>query len=636
MTSNKMFIRELKRVDNDGNQETLEFTTGINLIIGDPNTGKTKWMQMLDYLMGGDSTAEKTFGEALARKYTSIEGIFSISGMDYHIYRTWKKYGFKTKMLINDVELPVSDFSHFVLEKLNIPILSYPKGNPYRGTWPHLSWRNLYRHVYRQQRFWGDLADKQPETDQHACLLLYLGIAEHLYSELYGELIAKRKRVYELEGAKTNFLNILGKLVEGIIDNQDLRITVTLDSINKAIEAKEQELSKLYSSRLSIIEEIINHNSPEQSKKSEVQALTEKNAKLIAEEENIITKIHQAKIRYEELVSYEGSLAEELSKLSRVSVIGSILSDIKITHCPACDQEVVKTKEDEENCFLCHQHLPSGYSSPESKETRLQFERKQITDEHNEVKQLRQQIEAELDSLSFLLQQHRLQLREVGLQLQPYKASIATAIPTELTNIDVQVGRVQEKIGQLERIKNSLELREQMTSEIDSLQRDIAGLEGEVKKLGMKVNYEQSADWMSDGMNTYLSSLFARGKKLWSQRPVSWRIRERNFSILIGNDIWSKKIGGTLTLYFLFAYHFALLALSEKAECHYPGFAIFDLPASLDDGTKVSDKESYVLEPFVELLNKNGMEETQIIATGSSFEGLENANKIFFEDVWSE
>ena len=125
MTSNKMFIRELKRVDNDGNQETLEFTTGINLIIGDPNTGKTKWMQMLDYLMGGDSTAEKTFGEALARKYTSIEGIFSISGMDYHIYRTWKKYGFKTKMLINDVELPVSDFSHFVHALLWFPESSW-------------------------------------------------------------------------------------------------------------------------------------------------------------------------------------------------------------------------------------------------------------------------------------------------------------------------------------------------------------------------------------------------------------------------------------------------------------------------------------------------------------------------------
>ena len=38
-------------------------------------------------------------------------------------------------------------------------------------TWPELSFRTLLRHIYRQQRFWSDLADKQPEGDQHACLL---------------------------------------------------------------------------------------------------------------------------------------------------------------------------------------------------------------------------------------------------------------------------------------------------------------------------------------------------------------------------------------------------------------------------------------------------------------------------------
>src|SRR5207237_1933492 len=58
-------------------------------------------------------------------------------------------------------------------------------------------------HIYRQQRFWGDLADKQPEAEQHACLLQFLGLAERIYTNDYGQLIELRMKVERLRSRRS-------------------------------------------------------------------------------------------------------------------------------------------------------------------------------------------------------------------------------------------------------------------------------------------------------------------------------------------------------------------------------------------------------------------------------------------------
>lgn len=120
----------------------------------------------------------------------------------------------------------------------------------------------------------------------------------------------------------------------------------------------------------------------------------------------------------------------------------------------------------------------------------------------------------------------------------------------------------------------------------------------------------------------------------WTQEQVSVDLRERDFSLLVGNKRWSKKLGGTLTLYFLLAYNYALLTLSNREGCNYPGFAMLDLPPKLEDGTTTADKENFVLAPFVRLMAQERMRLTQAIVTGSSFESLQ-ANRIELTRVWT-
>ena len=45
-------ISRLERRLSIGNTEELTFVPGVNVLVGRPNTGKTKWLQTLDFLLG--------------------------------------------------------------------------------------------------------------------------------------------------------------------------------------------------------------------------------------------------------------------------------------------------------------------------------------------------------------------------------------------------------------------------------------------------------------------------------------------------------------------------------------------------------------------------------------------------------
>jgi hypothetical protein len=52
MTTAFLSISRLERRFATGNVEELSFEPGVNVLVGRPNTGKTKWLQTLDFLLG--------------------------------------------------------------------------------------------------------------------------------------------------------------------------------------------------------------------------------------------------------------------------------------------------------------------------------------------------------------------------------------------------------------------------------------------------------------------------------------------------------------------------------------------------------------------------------------------------------
>lgn len=135
-------------------------------------------------------------------------------------------------------------------------------------------------------------------------------------------------------------------------------------------------------------------------------------------------------------------------------------------------------------------------------------------------------------------------------------------------------------------------------------------------------------------MNTYLNALVALNNKLWTQEKIVVKLREKDFIITVGGQEWSSQLGGTLILYFLLSYHYALLRLTKFEQSNYPGLAIIDLPATLEDGSTIRDKENFVVEPFMNLLKQKELIGSQLIITGAAFENLEGVNRIALKNTW--
>jgi hypothetical protein len=80
------------------------------------------------------------------------------------------------------------------------------------------------------------------------------------------------------------------------------------------------------------------------------------------------------------------------------------------------------------------------------------------------------------------------------------------------------------------------------------------------------------------------------------------------------------------------AYHYGLLRLSDKAERHYPGLSVIDLPAEFS-GEEVEDKENFIVQPFIDLLAQEEYRGAQLIITGASFKDLDGVHRLHLTTV---
>ena len=140
------------------------------------------------------------------------------------------------QVLVDDRPINYEEFSSFLLDQLDIPILHFPQGNPFSPRkWPVLSWRSLLRHIYRQSRYWSDLADQQPPGDQLACLLMFLGAAEMMFPPQYEALVDKNKQIMRLEAARDQFNEVLSSIYRHLIEGGEHIVDLTDESIGQVI-----------------------------------------------------------------------------------------------------------------------------------------------------------------------------------------------------------------------------------------------------------------------------------------------------------------------------------------------------------------------------------------------------------------
>jgi len=619
-------ITRLERQLSIGNAETLAFAPGVNLIIGPPNTGKTKWLQTLDFLLGdpGENPFEGAEETGLAEKYEAAAAEFTLGSDVFRLQRKWREPGAKTKIFVGDTPMPPREFQHWLMERLGIPLLNFPKGNPLSGqTWPELSFRMLLRHIYRQQRFWGDLADKQPEAEQHACLLQFLGLAERIYTNDYGQLIELRMKVERLRSRREQFNQTLDQLARDIIGESELSVAVNLTSVRFAQARLADQVKDLQKRRTALL---IDGSQRAFSKESQSHAsrLAERRAETLVTLEEARHRLREASDRHVELKRYRAELSNELERVIRAEDAGAILADLKITHCPACDQAVTQ-KADADHCFLCHQTMPDEPTIEELGAVRLQFEHDRLTAELKEADELLQVVSKEASKLAATAVGAEEALGLIERELAPARQAVAAFVQEDVSALDVALGQASERELQLGRIAAELGLESDLTAQIETLEKEIAPVQERVNELVRATDFDAAASRLEDGMNSYLNAINLLRPNVWRHSAVTVDVTRSGFTIRVGKRRWHVALGGTDTLYFLMAYHYGLLTLSPDRQTHYPGFTIIDVPGEFS-GEAVEDKENFIVQPFIDLLQTKAFEGAQLIMTGASFTGLQGAH----------
>src|SRR5262249_19688146 len=146
-----------------------------------------------------------------------------------------------------------------------------------------------------------------------------------------------------------------------------------------------------------------------------------------------------------------------------------------------------------------------------------------------------------------------------------------------------------------------------LTQEIQELEAQIEPLQEHVDKMLRATDFDAAASLLEDGMNEYLNSVNLQRPDVWRHSPINLDVSRSGFTFRVGRRRWNSALGGTDTLYFLMAYHYGLLALSDKVGCHYPGVSIIDLPGEFS-GEAVEDKENFIVQPFIDLLSRGEYE----------------------------
>jgi len=637
MNDRTVLLQEVSRRTSD-DTETLLLQPGVNVLVGDPNTGKTKWLQTIDYLLGDDPDAEQKRDDDLFIKYISASADMIVSGNQLRVERRWTEPGATNKVFINEEAVGLKEYRYYLQSLLGIPEVHYPQGNPYGSrTWPELGWRSLMRHVYRRQRMWNDLAELQPEVEQHASLLQLLGVADKVFSNEYGELIAKEKRIAALQLQREQFVEMLQEVSREIVPNEKLGVALTPQSIKAAVALIHADEAALQNRRAELLEVVrrdaMRKTAAKEGITSEIlEGLTDESAHLEDKQEAIESAVRKTRERQREVSRYRSLLEEERGRITRAQEAGSLLADLKVTHCPACDQEIPRQRAGADECYVCGQTVDAASSGAASAK-RLQFEVDQLKGEIEETGELLRGLAQELTRLAE--EEARVEERQEYIDnvLRSGRATAAAMLPPELAAIDMNLGSLQERLRQIERIRQAFGKREQLASHIQKIQEEVAVLDAEVSRRTIGVDYESLGDRLSDGMSTYLNRIRELNPRSWTQQGISVQISDRDFRIRVGNANWKVKLGGTLSLYFFLAYHYSLLELTSDPAAHYPGLLIVDFPAEIN-GVAVADKENFAVQPFVELLAQEGFENAQMIAAGTAFDGLDGAHRLELKAVW--
>lgn len=633
MKSNTIVINKLWRTPTYGPEDTLNLKPGVNVIYGLPQSGKTKWLEMLDFLLGDPAKPESALGGDIAKKYDTVEATITVAGTTHHVARRWKQKGARGKTFIDDVPYESQDFSLGLLRLLGIPTLRIPKGNPAASSnWPSLSWRELYRHMYRRQLMWSGVAPQQPEATTRACVTLFLGLAELLYPEEFNESVGKRVELQKLESELEQFNRLLGLIFRESLATSSFSVALTRESIETELTSL-QHKRKMIQARRDELSVLVETQATQAIASEHLATLSSQWERSASIRDSLTTELRTSADRIQELERYRINLLSETRRLERVKSAGKLFADLKVTNCPLCDQSIERSDHGDGTCQLCQQSIEPDLYRNERGLQRVQFEELQISGELQEVDELIATLRGENEASRHMLARVESELGDIELKMIPFRTIAATIVSPEIRSLDSDAGRIEEQVHLLGRLISLLDMRDELIGRIDDLSSEIVELDTLRSSKIAEARFQERAQTLSDGMNSYLNTINRGRIERWTGQAINVRLSRTSFQINVGEDSYNARLGGSRALYLWMSYHYGLMALSNREGFYFPGLLVIDIPPVLN-AESIRDEENFAIEPFIELQSSEEMQYTQTIVAGAAFEGLEGVNRIHLTTRW--
>lgn len=406
---------------------------------------------------------------------------------------------------------------------------------------------------------------------------------------------------------------------------------LTALTLSGRTESLERAIAELLQARESVLNDAVSSVG-----ESTLSRLALERGELLDDLERIQTAKSALAKRLDDVQRLASAVRREINQLVNVEVAGAVFADLKVTHCPACDQRLLDRPRTPDECFLCHQEL-----SPEGAHDRIAYEHDQLEQEGKELGELSRRLQDQIDDQNRLEQRAKERLDLVVRDLAPARADASAVVSEEVSRIDAERGRLEEQVRQMGRFESVLDLRDRLNKTIDRLESEVKALAAEQGQLDAEVSFENASALLEESMN-HFTNLLNQGIEQygvsdtfrWTHGAISLDLSEKNYRFRVKGQSWSTRLGATVQVHFLLAYHYALLRLTMEQGRHYPGLVILDFPPNLLDSETVGDKENYLIDPFIELCASSDTP-MQVIVAGRAFEGLEANVAASLNHVWA-
>jgi DNA repair exonuclease SbcCD ATPase subunit len=423
-----------------------------------------------------------------------------------------------------------------------------------------------FRHIYRKENSWLELASREEEFLRQAVVSFFLGIAEARYSSLEFDVGEAERRVLLLEDRLRQATDESDRLLEEITHMAGLPASQAAD------------LDELFA-------ELAGDLQNRQSQRREVLSTIESNPSFLEEPGDryklLDAQLHEGTLRAASMTSTIDAYRQAIQEISAqeerlVRAKGSIelLSEIPVKSCPACGQLLAARNEADsaDACYVCGQDV-----GPDVRERRIDLELNALARERSEIGESIGRAERELLALNSTLETFADEREILRLRLDRDRAELIAPYLTQLESLNQSIGTLTQQMATVNALRAISSRRDKTADELGIARSVLEDTQIAARRIesSRRVAAERCS-LFANAMTDFLRKLRV---ERWGFGDVT--LAEADMTFYVAARHWDVLLGAEARALFLIAYHAALLQLPEGGEAgqpHGPGLAILDNP----------------------------------------------------------